>query len=56
MTSVPPDVEWKHVDRGKPKSRTLGYFVDRKTLMAVLRILVWIVQLVRLIHKLVDGV
>lgn len=56
MTSVPPDVEWKHVDRGKSKPRLLGCLVDRKTLMAVLRILVWVVQFARLIQKLVDGV
>jgi hypothetical protein len=55
VNSVPPNVEWKHVDRGAGapiKKR----FVNRKTLVLVLKILMWIVKLAQTIQRLIDGV
>ena len=56
MNSVPPNVEWKQIDRGDAGATFKKRFVSRKTLVLVLNILMWIVKLARIIQKLVDGV
>ena len=56
MNSVPPNVEWKQIDRGNAGSSFKKRFASRKTLVLVLNILMWIVKLARIIQKLVDGV
>jgi len=56
VNSVPPNVEWKQIDRGDAGATFKKRFVSRKTLVLVLNILMWIVKLARIIQKLVDGV
>jgi len=56
VNSVPPNVEWKQIDRGDAGTSFKKRFVNRKTLVLVLNILMWTVKLARTFQKLVDGV
>ena len=56
MRFVPPNAEWEHVDRGKPRYPLRRWLVERGTLVMALQILVWIVKLARIVQLFFEDV
>jgi hypothetical protein len=56
VSTVPPNAEWRRVDRGKRNIRLWPGLVSRGTLLLALRALVLIVRVAQVIQKVFGDV
>lgn len=56
MGDIPPSDEWKHVDYGRSNGRRRRPFLNRKTLLAALQVLSFVVGLARFLKNLFSDV